>query len=259
MSSSKPKEISDILKLFYENSSTKHAHGWGIGIYQNKTPFYFKEPIQAINSEFCKDLTNNKIVTSLGIAHIRYATRGNLNLENTHPFFKTEDSTSWIFAHNGTVDFPKWTFNKSDLKGDTDSEKIFLHILNRINECSKNTDTKDKFTLIAKVLEELSPYGKMNLSFTDGENLYVHTNLEKTLYSTKSEGTVMFATEPLDIKNTKWNQVALDTLLVYKDGQEIFRKELKPNKLLALTTKSNIKNTKSNIKNTKSEPELINS
>ena len=46
-----------------------------------------------------KPLTANKM-----IAHIRFATKGNIDYENCHPF-TMEDNTGriWTLAHNGTV------------------------------------------------------------------------------------------------------------------------------------------------------------
>lgn len=37
------------------------------------------------------------------IAHIRKATQGEVNIENTHPFIREIWGQNWVFAHNGNL------------------------------------------------------------------------------------------------------------------------------------------------------------
>lgn len=86
------------------------------------------------------------------MAHIRYATRGPVSLENVHPFTRELWGIQWTFAHNG--DCPKFSNVHCSFKdmpvlgqtlnsgggscfcyhpvGDTDSEAVFCAILNAI-------------------------------------------------------------------------------------------------------------------------------
>lgn len=77
------------------------------------------------------------------MAHIRYATQGEVSLENVHPFTRELWGIQWTFAHNG--DAPLFTcsgqvyLGKSTEQcacftpvGDTDSEAAFCAILNAL-------------------------------------------------------------------------------------------------------------------------------
>lgn len=80
------------------------------------------------------------------MAHIRYATQGEVSLENVHPFSREMWGIQWSFAHNGEV--PLFTnvsadnvpllgrTTSKDLHynpvGDTDSEAVFCAILNAL-------------------------------------------------------------------------------------------------------------------------------
>ena len=80
------------------------------------------------------------------MAHIRYATQGEVSLENVHPFQRELWGIIFTFAHNGEV--PLFTnvsadnipllgrTTANDLHfnpiGDTDSEAVFCAILNAL-------------------------------------------------------------------------------------------------------------------------------
>jgi predicted glutamine amidotransferase len=83
------------------------------------------------------------------IAHIRYATRGEVALENVHPFSRELWGIQWCFAHNG--DCPSFSndITVEDIPllgkttpsslvyrpvGDTDSEAVFCAILNALKD-----------------------------------------------------------------------------------------------------------------------------
>lgn len=49
-------------------------------------------------------ICRNSIKTSKCIAHIRRATIGDVDIKNTHPFSKNDNSgRRWVLAHNGTM------------------------------------------------------------------------------------------------------------------------------------------------------------
>jgi len=50
-------------------------------------------------------LTNQLQQTFNMVSHIRYATRGEVKLENVHPFQREMWGISWCFAHNGDVSY----------------------------------------------------------------------------------------------------------------------------------------------------------
>ena len=58
---------------------------------------------------------------------------------------------------------------------------------------------------------------KLNLLFYDGKYIYVHTNQVNTLYMSKSEDCVKFATRPYN--DDEWESVPMNTLMAFKDGK----------------------------------------
>src|SRR5206468_12032321 len=72
------------------------------------------------------------------VAHVRKASVGAIAMQNTHPFQRGP----WLFAHNGTL--PDWEkvrepleelidpSLRSELRGETDSERCFLLFLTRL-------------------------------------------------------------------------------------------------------------------------------
>lgn len=119
--------------------SRRHPDGWGVAFYAAGAPHIIKSEKSALEDHLFTKVSG--IVSSESvIAHIRKATKGKLNILNTHPF----QHGNWTFAHNGNIkDFEK---HKDEIKvriapalrryilGDTDSELIFFFILTHISE-----------------------------------------------------------------------------------------------------------------------------
>jgi len=127
-----------------------HSHGWGMGIYEGNGLREFKDKEPASQSLIAKFLTEQYQIKSFNIiAHIRYATQGEVAFENVHPFSRELWGITWCFAHNGEV--PKYndttpytqypmigrcSNRHSDIFyhpiGNTDSEATFCMILNAL-------------------------------------------------------------------------------------------------------------------------------
>lgn len=122
----------------------KHEHGWGLAIYEGRGLRTFHDSLPASVSRVAEFVATYPIKTLNMMAHIRYATQGDVSLENVHPFQREMWGINWAFAHNGEV--PKYTnkrigdypllgqTNKTDRfyhpVGDTDSEAVFCAVLN---------------------------------------------------------------------------------------------------------------------------------
>lgn len=63
-----------------------HKDGWGITFYEGKGCRTFKDPQPSYHSPIAKLVQNYPIKSCSVIAHIRQANRGEVALENTHPF-----------------------------------------------------------------------------------------------------------------------------------------------------------------------------
>jgi len=118
-----------------------------MAIYEGQGLRTFLDSESAANSKIAAFVESYPIQTLNMMAHIRYATQGEVNLENVHPFQREMWGINWSFAHNGEV--PKYSDNKpyteyallgrsnpADLfyhpVGNTDSEATFCAILNAL-------------------------------------------------------------------------------------------------------------------------------
>jgi glutamine amidotransferase len=63
-----------------------HAHGFGVSIYEGKGLRTFLDSQPAAESPVAKLVSMYPIKTYNMMAHIRYATQGDVLLENVHPF-----------------------------------------------------------------------------------------------------------------------------------------------------------------------------
>lgn len=63
-----------------------------------------KQPENSCKSIYLKQRIRTKIEEDKMIAHIRLATRGTMDYENTHPFvMRDNNDRTWTLAHNGTI------------------------------------------------------------------------------------------------------------------------------------------------------------
>lgn len=220
--------VNELLKEFFSHSS-EHPNGWGIAIIDGGNQNIEREPVRASHSLYLKNRLTTAIDVNQMLAHIRRATIGDVNYHNTHPFVKGDISgRRWTMIHNGTIFEAKvLSPYQYSQKGSTDSERILLYLVDRINENLENDwnsfDVNDRFQVVDDVIRALAPGNKLNLILHDGEYLYVHKNAAGTLYSREKEGEAIFSTKPLG--NGNWNEVPLNQLLIYKDGNRIFTGE----------------------------------
>lgn len=215
-------KIDGMLRAFFSNGAF-HPHGWGLALYDDgRGPFIAKEPLPATRSVYLDALLKSGVSASLAIAHVRFASKGNVSIANTHPFVRRESGRDWVLAHNGTL-LDSAFDGRLSVAGDTDSERILAEITDRMMG-----KKKDKIKAIESALRDMSPYGMLNLLFTDGEALYVYCNREGTLkFAEARENAVVFATEPVRLKSNpiliEWQPVPPRTLLVYRDGRLIYK------------------------------------
>ena len=220
-SAGKKVNIDRELKEFYSHAPD-NPNGWGIYYDDGGTEYFHKENKRADRSSYLKGVLSGRIDAKDAIAHIRYATIGYDLMNNTHPFIGTDLSgRKWIFAHNGTI-------FESDLltdyyhrqKGETDSERILLYMLDKQNEMiSRNggpLNECDRFAVLEEMVAGLSPKNKLNLLIFDGEILYVHNNCRGSLYTREQEGSTTVSTKPLC--GGHWEDAPFTRLVSYKDG-----------------------------------------
>ncbi len=225
VSARKKIKINSYLKTFYSHSDM-HRNGWGLALLDRKHVSIEKEPIKASDSEYLKEKLQSEITTSRCISHIRMATIGGMNEDNTHPFTGYDYSgRRWVFAHNGTIfESKELTPYQYVQKGTTDSERIFLYLIDimdkHFEEKGTPPDDSERMKIIDKMICTLAPGNKLNLMIDDGDFFYMHKNEEKTLHIKKDSDGAIFSTQALTDEG--WEEFPQNQLMVYKDGELVF-------------------------------------
>ena len=227
MSSKRKRRANDLLREFYSHAA-QHPHGWGLARFPDgDAPHIEKEAVKATESEYLKEIIARPVEERTLLAHIRLATVGHIEHANCHPFSATDNGGRiWTLVHNGTI------FNGPELNdyigiqyGDTDSERLLLHLIDRIDReqirLGRSLDEEDRFETLATVIAELSKGNKLNLLVYDGEVLYAHCNFRGTLHVRREAEAVTFSTRPLSDEG--WEEAPFTSLIAAKDG-EIIRK-----------------------------------
>ena len=224
-SGNRKKELNNDLREFYSHSD-EHPNGWGLALFDEQNTELYKEVCRADKSDFLKEKLSTPVKAKNALAHIRLATIGNVEQDNCHPFTAADNSgRTWTLIHNGTV-FECDKLNKYIFlqKGETDSERILLFIIDRINEAitrlGRSLTAEERFEILDKIVRNSSPKNKLNLLIYDGNTLYAHTNFRDSLYYRQDENGVTFSTRPLS--EGIWKNVPFTTLLGCQNGTFVF-------------------------------------
>ncbi len=214
-------KMNELFKIFFSHSE-EHRNGWGLVLLDDDVFSIDKEPKKAIDSLYLKSKLKDNIETARCIAHIRKATIGEVNVNNTHPFLKNDDSgRRWVLAHNGTI-FESEALSPYQYiqEGTTDSERILLYIVDEINKLYQKKhdllNEKERIGIVEEAIKTIVPGNKLNLLIFDGDLLYVHKNEAGTLYKKELKEGMIFSTQPLD--ENGWLELPQNQLLVYKSG-----------------------------------------
>ena len=222
LSAAKKIPLNLLLQEFFSHG-LEHPHGWGMAFFYENAVSLEKQPETSCKSSYLKQRLQTKIEADQMLAHIRLATRGMLDYDNTHPFVMRDNSDrTWTLAHNGTV------FECEELNpfvhsqvGQTDSERILCYLLSRVNREQERLERAlsqtERFCLMDAILCKITPENKINLLLFDGELLYVHTNYPNSLYQCQKKEGVVISTRPLD--SQRWENVPLNRLLAYRKGE----------------------------------------
>lgn len=234
--SNNPAEVNECLECFY-NHCEEHPHGWGLANVMEDEVKIEKEPVKASCSQHLKDILANPVVGKNVFAHIRLATVGEIISPNCHPFVEADDNNrSWMLIHNGTIfNYPELDKYKDVEKGTTDSERILLFIIEKVNEFEQSkgapSTIKERFNLLTDIVSDLSLNNKLNLMIYDGDLTYIHSNMKESLYYLKKEDSFFVASTPLD-DDENWKQVELNKLFGLIDGNIIFESKEHANEFI---------------------------
>lgn len=179
-----------------------------------------------------------RIESKTVVGHVRLASEGAVNMENTHPFISTRRKRHYAFAHNGTVRQVKHYSITVAPEGDTDSEHAFQLLLDRVSGVPSH-EFALKLQATAKSIMDLG--GNFNFLLSDGVRLYAHAHnslwvvqrrgpytgkvvqlRDAGVYAYLSqhklhdEQAVLIATQPLT--DEFWRQLPAGTVLVLENG-----------------------------------------
>lgn len=234
--SSTPKQVNQCLECFYSHCE-EHPHGWGLATVQSNEYVITKEPVKAVCSQNLKEILSHPVIGKNVFAHIRLATVGEIISPNCHPFTESDDNNRvWMLIHNGTVfDYPELDKYKDKEKGGTDSERILLYIIDKINQFERDkgalSTIKERFNLLNHLISDLSKNNKLNLMIFDGDLTYIHTNMRNSLYYLKNDEWFLVSSTPLD-DDENWKEVELNKLFGLIDGNIIFESEPHDNEFI---------------------------
>lgn len=216
--------VNELLREFYSHSE-HHPDGWGLAIFYENSVSLEKEPVKASASQYLKERLRHKIEVKNMLAHIRLATRGNTEYENSHPFVRRDNcGRTWTLVHNGTIfEYPPLSHYVYEQEGKTDSERILCYLIDRINkkqtEIGHMLNAGERFHLLDVLVCDMAEGNKLNLLLYDGEFLYAHSNYANSLYVRQTEGAALFATVPLG--RSDWELLPFTALCAYKDGKKV--------------------------------------
>lgn len=220
--------INEYLKEFYGHCD-EHPHGWGLAIMDDNEYIIEKQSIKASESEKLKQILSSPVIVKHAFAHIRLATIGHMDSCNCHPFSETDNSgRTWTLIHNGTIfKFDALYKYKSKQRGQTDSERILLYIVDQVNDChdelGRALNSKERFQLLENSVSRLANGNKLDIMIYDGELMYIHANYKQSLYYLKMDDAIIVSTKALS--NENWSEFPINRLVAIRNGEIIFQSE----------------------------------
>jgi predicted glutamine amidotransferase len=215
--------------------SRREPDGTGLGTFtEDGEPVISKQPIAAYeDQEFGR--VAREVTSHTFVAHVRYASTGDLTHENTHPF----EQHGRLFAHNGVIgDLDRLDEELGDtrslVKGQTDSERYFALITKEIertgnieNGIAAATEwIADNLPVFALNFVLITPSELWAFRYPDTHDLYVleraaggpsgHRHLEHASArgsirvrsgDMATRRAVIVATEPMD-EDTGWTDLS---------------------------------------------------
>jgi predicted glutamine amidotransferase len=156
-------------------ASGEHADGWGLASF---TPdghglTLLREEAPAAFSALADQLADRSPKALVSIAHIRKATRGQVALENCHPFSRSWSGQTWVFAHNGDLLGAIPLGDHYRPFGSTDSEAAFCWILEELDQARVDpVDTAALFEQLHRCAADLAERGTFNALISNGQWLF---------------------------------------------------------------------------------------
>lgn len=235
-----------------------HADGFGIAFFEGKGVRLYHDDRPSASSPVADLIKTYQIKSENVIAHIRKATQGEISLANTHPFIRELWGEYWVFAHNGNLrDFHPAAGNYYRPVGNTDSERAFCYILEQLRQqFAHKPDEQTLMTHITKLVKEIRQHGLFNFLMSNGDVMFAHAstllhyivrqapfgeavlldddiNIDFAAVTTPNDRVAVIATLPLTT-NENWQQLAVNELACFRDGNVIFSDAPNPKHFLSI-------------------------
>ncbi len=177
MNCATPTDITFSFRGFSQRAgiTSDHSDGFGIAFFEDKACRLFVDNQSAVESPIAELIRNYPIKSRNVIAHIRKATQGKINLENSHPFSRELWGREWIFAHNGDLhDFYPRLSGRFTPVGNTDSERAFCYLLDQlVNRFGYDEPSLTQvFDLLVEISPKIAEHGTFNFCLSNGQALF---------------------------------------------------------------------------------------
>jgi glutamine amidotransferase len=158
-------------------ATSHHADGWGLASYDpdGAGVHLYREDAPAAFSSIAAAVGRLDLRAHCSIAHIRKATRGDVGLENCHPFHGHWHGQDWVFSHNGDLESPPPLAGRHAPLGQTDSEAAFCWILEQLEEQAVAPhDEAGLFAALVACSDNLAGGGIFNCLVSNGAWIYAY-------------------------------------------------------------------------------------
>jgi len=250
MNCNTPTDITFSFRGFSQRAgiTSDHCDGFGIAFFEDKACRLFVDNQSAVESPIAELIRNYPIKSRNVIAHIRKATQGKINLENSHPFMRELWGRQWIFAHNGDLlDFDPPLTGRFTPIGNTDSERAFCFLLDQL--VAKFGYVEPSLSQVFELLLEISPkiaeHGTFNFCLSNGQALFSYAitklhwlvreypfkpaqlidldvEVDFSQVTTPDDRVAVITTEPLT-QNEVWQAFQPGEMILFQHGQPIQR------------------------------------
>ena len=235
-----------------------HADGFGIAFFEGHGVRLLQDDKPCAHSPVADLVQKYQIKSENVIAHIRKATQGQVHLVNTHPFVREIWGEYWVFAHNGNLQ--KFNINSGEFfnpVGTTDSEAAFCYLLEQLRQRFRyKPEDKELFSVITEITHELRQYGLFNYMLSNGDWLIAHAStllfyiirqapfgeaalvdedvsIDFSAVTTPFDRVAVITTLPLTC-NEKWEQLAVNELVMFRQGEIVMRDCKQPAKFMSI-------------------------
>lgn len=235
-----------------------HADGFGIAFFEGHGVRLLQDDKPCAHSPVADLVQKYQIKSENVIAHIRKATQGQVHLVNTHPFVREIWGEYWVFAHNGNLQ--KFNINSGEFfnpVGTTDSEAAFCYLLEQLRQRFRyKPKDKELFAAITEITHELRQYGLFNYMLSNGDWLIAHAStllfyiirqapfgeaalvdedvsIDFSAVTTPFDRVAVITTLPLTC-NEKWEQLAVNELVMFRQGEIVMRDCKQPAQFMSI-------------------------